>query len=308
VPAKTLIVLVGPTGVGKTDVSLEIAEALNCPIISSDSRQMYREMKIGTALPDETQLSKVKHYFIATKSIHDSYNAGQYELDVLDLLDELFKEQDVVMLVGGSMMYIDAVCEGLDDIPTVSEEVRQQVVDLCEKEGLGAVRELLQKLDPVQYERVDLNNKQRVMHAVEVCLMLNRPYSEILTSSSKHRNFDILKIGVNLPREELYARINLRVDKMMQEGLLSEVRSLYPYKKLNALNTVGYKEIFNYLDGIWSYDYAVQMIKQNSRRYAKRQLTWFNRDTKITWFQPGQLNEMLAFLEEKLRITETGTN
>ncbi len=297
---KTLIVLTGPTGVGKTDCSIRLAEHFSCPIISSDSRQIYKELKIGTAPPDRTQLKRVKHYCIATKSIAESYNAGQYEHDVIALLDELFKEHDVVLLVGGSMMYIDAVCKGLDDIPAITPIVRASVKKLYEKEGLEGVSKRLCDLDPKHYQNVDLKNKQRVMHAVEVCLTLGSPYSDILTAKNKKRAFDIIKIGVNLPREILYERINARVDVMVKDGLVEEARSLHPFKDYNSLNTVGYKELFEYFEGKYTLDFALQMIKQNSRRYAKRQLTWFNADKDMEWFAPKQYDEIIDSIKRKL--------
>ena len=297
---KTLIVLVGPTGVGKTDLSLRLAEYFKCPIISSDSRQIYKELKIGTAPPDKAQLARVKHYFIATKSITDSYNAGQYELDVIELLGELFKQQNVVMLVGGSMMYIDAVCKGLDDIPSISPEIRNQVIELYNKDGLEGVQKRLLVLDPKHYQKIDLNNKQRVMHALEVCLTIGKPYSDILKAEDKKRAFDIVKIGVNLPREVLYKRINSRVDTMIVDGLIEEAKALHPFKHYNSLNTVGYKELFDYFDDKCSLDFAIQMIKQNSRRYAKRQLTWFNADKEIAWFSTNQIDEIIDYAKSKL--------
>ncbi len=295
----TLIVLVGPTGVGKTDVSIQLARHFACPIVSADSRQMYRELSIGTAPPSTSQLAQVPHYFIANKSITEPYSAGQYELDVVSLLDELFKQHNVILLVGGSMMYIDAVCKGLDDVPTIAAEVRNRVLLEYEQRGLSGLCETLKELDPKHYQRVDVKNKQRVMHALEVCYALGRPYSDILTERKKQRPFNILKIGVNLPREVLYQRINTRVDQMLEMGLQEEVKGLYAFKDLNALNTVGYKEWFPYFEGNRSFETVAQLIKQNSRRYAKRQLTWFNADKEIAWFLPGQYEEINCYLKEK---------
>lgn len=298
--SKTLIVVVGPTGVGKTELSIQLAQYFDCPIISADSRQIYKELKIGTAPPDAAQLQKVPHYFIGAKSIVEPYSAGQYELDVIDLLDELFKQHSVVLLVGGSMMYIDAVCNGLDNIPTVSAQVRKEVIDLYEKGGLEAVQQKLKQLDPQHYQKVDLKNKQRVMHAVEVSLMLGSPYSQLLKTATKKRTFYSLKIGVNLPRELLYNRINLRVDAMIENGLIEEAKALHPFKHYNSLNTVGYKELFNYFDEKCSLEFAIQMIKQNSRRYAKRQLTWFNADKEIEWFNPNQFEELIDYIKKEI--------
>ena len=299
----TLLVLLGPTGVGKTNISLQLAEYFSCPIVSSDSRQFYRELKIGTAAPTEVQLERVKHYFIGSHSIHDEYNAGQYELDTIQLLDELFKVHPVVMLVGGSMMYIDAVCNGMDDIPTVDAETRrfwqQQFTD-C---GLEFIQTELKRLDPVHYEQVDLLNPKRIIHALEICSMTGKPYSNFRTGQKKERSFETLKIGLNRPRPELYERINLRVDEMMGDGLLQEATQFYQFRHLNTLNTVGYKELYEYMNGTWTLDFAVNMIKQDSRRYAKRQLTWFNRDKEVHWFNPEDEQQIMEFIQHKIIST-----
>lgn len=286
---RTLLVLVGPTGVGKTAVSLALARKFNAPIVSSDSRQIYRELPIGTAAPTAEELAMAPHYFIATHSVTESYSAGQYELDAIRLLEEeLFPKHPVVILSGGSMMYVDAVCKGLDDIPAIDESIRNFWQETYAAKGLSFVQEELLRLDPEHYQRVDLQNYKRVLHALEVCTQTGRPYSELRTGEAKQRSFSILKIGLNRPRTELYERINLRVDQMMEQGLLEEARSVYPFRHLNSLNTVGYKELFEYFDGTWSLGFAVDMIKQNSRRYAKRQLTWFNRDKGIEWHHPDE--------------------
>jgi len=294
---KTLLVILGPTGVGKTNISLRLAEHFGCPIVSSDSRQFYRELKIGTAAPTEAELQRVKHYFIGSHSIFDEYNAGQYEQDAIQLLEELFKENDVVMLVGGSMMYIDAVCNGMDDIPTVDVETREFWQQQFAEKGLEFIQNELKKLDPKHYVQVDIQNPKRILHALEICSMTGKPYSDLRTGERKQRNFNILKIGLNRPRPELYDRINRRVDEMMAEGLLKEAEQFYPHKLLNTLNTVGYKEIYEFIDGNWTLDFAVNMIKQDSRRYAKRQLTWFNRDKEIRWFTPEEEEEILEYVE-----------
>ena len=294
---KTLLVLLGPTGVGKTDISLEIARYYGCPIVSSDSRQFYRELKIGTAAPTEAQLSAVKHYFIGTHSIHDEYSCGQYELDVMKLLSELFVENDVLMLVGGSMMYIDAVCQGMDDIPSVDAETREFWKNEYAAKGLGFIQEELKRLDPTHYNEVDLKNYKRVLHALEICSITGKPFSDIRTGKKKVRPFNIVKVGLNREREELYERINKRVDQMMQEGLLAEAEQFYPFRHLNTLNTVGYKELYEYMDGKWDLDFAVNMIRQDSRRYAKRQLTWFNRDKEIVWFHPDDKEAVFRYLK-----------
>ncbi len=295
-----LLVLLGPTGVGKTNISLRLAEYFDCPIVSSDSRQFYRELKIGTATPTKQQLSRVKHYFIGSHSIFDDYSAGQYELDAIKLLAELFENHKVVLLVGGSMMYIDTICNGIDDIPTVNAEIRKYWLDTFAGKGLYYIQEELKRLDPKHYEEVDLQNHKRVLHALEVCTITGKPFSDIRIGKRKERPFNILKIGLNRSREELYNRINSRVDEMMAEGLLQEAEKFYEHRQLNTLNTVGYKELYEYMDGNWSLEFAVNMIKQDSRRYAKRQLTWFNRDKEINWFHPDNEPEIVEFVHSKL--------
>jgi tRNA dimethylallyltransferase len=297
----TLLVVLGPTGVGKTNISLKLAEHFGCPIISSDSRQFYRELKIGTAAPTEEQLNHAKHYFVGSHSIFDEYSAGQYELDAIKLLDELFEKNTVVMLVGGSMMYIDAVCNGMDDIPEVDTETREFWMQQYAQSGLEFIQNELKRLDPKHYEEVDLQNAKRILHALEICSVAGKPYSELRTGERKERNFNILKIGLNRPRPELYDRINLRVDEMMAEGLLQEAEQFYEFRNLNTLNTVGYKELYEYMDGNWTLDFAVNMIKQDSRRYAKRQLTWFNRDKEIQWFHPDEEDEILSFVDKNTK-------
>lgn len=292
----TLVVLLGPTGVGKTAISMKLAELFACPIVSSDSRQLYRELKIGTAAPSPQQLEQVQHYFIGTHSIFDLYSAGQYELDAIQLLNELFVKHNVVLLVGGSMMYIDSICNGIDDIPTVDPATRQHWLDVYAEKGADFILRELKRLDPVHYEEVDLKNHKRVLHALEICSITGKPFSAIRTGTKKERPFNIIKIGLNRERDELYERINLRVDEMMEEGLLEEASQFYPYKQLNTLNTVGYKELYAYMDGEWTLDFAVNMIRQDSRRYAKKQLSWFNRDKEINWFHPDQEQRIIDFL------------
>ena len=296
----TLLVLLGPTGVGKTNISLRLAEYFSCPIVSSDSRQFYRELKIGTAAPTEQELSKVKHYFIGSHSIFDDYSAGQYELDAIRLFEELFHDHKVLALVGGSMMYIDAICNGIDDIPTVDAVTRQNWLNIYDEKGLYFIQEELKRLDPKHYEEVDLQNHKRVLHALEICTITGKPFSDIRTGKRKERPFNILKIGLNRSREELYDRINNRVDQMMEEGLLQEAEKFYEHRQLNTLNTVGYKELYEFMTGKWSLEFAVNMIKQDSRRYAKRQLTWFNRDKEIHWFHPDNEQEIIDFVHSKL--------
>jgi tRNA dimethylallyltransferase len=296
---KTLIALVGPTGVGKTDLSIEIAKYFNTQIISCDSRQIYREMRIGTAVPTDEQLNQVTHHFIHTHSVHDYFNSWQYEQQALELIDKLHGTTDNVLMTGGSMMYVDAVCKGIDDIPTISIDLRQKLLGIYEKDGLPPIIEKLQKLDPIFYEQVDLNNAKRVLHAVEVCMTAGVPYSSLRKNEHKDRGFRIIKIGLYRDRDELYKRINDRVDYMLASGLESEAKELLPLRHLNALNTVGYKEFFDYLNGKIDYEEAVRLIKRNTRRYAKKQMTWFRGDKDIVWFHPTKVNEVIDFLEQK---------
>ena len=297
----TLLVILGPTGVGKTEISLRIAEHFGCPIVSCDSRQFYRELKIGTAAPTEKQLTRVKHYFIGTHSILDEYNAGQYEKDAIHLLNELFESNKVVMLVGGSMMYIDAICNGLDEIPTINADVRAFWQKQYADNGLEFIQKELKSLDPEHFDHVDIQNPKRILHALEICAMTGATYSNLRTGQRKLRNFSILKIGLNRPRPELYERINARVDEMMADGLLHEAEKFYNYKSINTLNTVGYKELYEYLDGTWTLDFAINMIKQDSRRYAKRQMTWFNRDKEIIWFHPDKLESKMELFDQIIK-------
>lgn len=296
----TLIVLLGPTGVGKTELSLRMAEAFGCDIVSSDSRQIFREMKIGTAAPTEAELQRVRHHFIATQSIFDSYSAGQYEADALALLEQLFLTHPVQMLVGGSMMYIDALCKGMDDIPHVTPALRANLRAEYEEKGLTWLQDSLRKHDPIHFNRVDKQNHQRMLHALEVCIETGKPYSSFCTGQKKKRPFRIVKIGLNRPRAELYERINLRVDEMMNQELLKEAMPLFEHRHLNSLNTVGYKELFRYMSGEWTLERAIEMIKQDSRHYAKRQLTWFNADPEINWFDPREIDKIIQFAQKTI--------
>jgi len=298
--AKTLLVLIGPTGVGKTELSLRLAEKFGSPIISSDSRQLYADLKIGTAAPTPEQLNKVPHHFVGTLKLTDYYSAAQYEAEVLKLLEKLFQSKDVIVMTGGSMMYVDAVCKGIDDIPTVDKETRELLIHRYEAEGLERLCSELKLLDPEYYKIVDLKNPKRVIHALEICYMTGKTYTSFRTRSTRERPFNILKIGLTRDREELYERINRRVDIMMEDGLLEEVKSVYPYKHLNSLNTVGYKELFNYLDGVWDLPFAIEKIKQNSRIYSRKQMTWFKRDNEITWFHPDQEVDIMDYIKKKL--------
>lgn len=296
----TLIVLIGPTGIGKTDLSLNIAEHYNTEIISADSRQLYADLKIGTAAPTPEQLARVKHHFVGTLQLTDYYSAAQYEAEVMKKLDELFKRHNVIVLTGGSMMYVDAVCKGIDDIPTVDEETRKTLMQHYENVGLERLCAELKILDPEYYDIVDKKNPKRVIHALEICYMTGQTYTSFRTSQTKERPFNIIKVGLRREREELYARINKRVDIMIEDGLLEEAKSVYQYKNLNSLNTVGYKEMFKYLDGEWELPFAIEKIKQNSRIYSRKQVTWFKRDTDITWFHPDDTDNIMSFIEERL--------
>ena len=298
---KTLIVITGPTAVGKTALCMDIAKHFDIPIINADSRQIYRELKIGTARPSNKQMSEVKHYFVGTLGMDDYYSASLYEQQVLKLLDELFKTSDYALLSGGSMMYIDAVCNGIDDIPTVDDETRNTLKKRLLMEGLGSLCEELRQRDPEYYEIVDKQNPRRVVHALEICVMTGKPYSSFRKQEKKARPFRIVKIGLTRPREELYKRINRRVDKMMKEGLLEEAQQMYPKRELNALNTVGYKEMFEYMKGKWTLHEAVERIKGNTRRYARKQLTWYKKDEQIRWFHPDDKEKIISYIEQQTK-------
>lgn len=301
----SLILLLGPTGVGKTELSLRIAEHFGSPIISSDSRQLYKDLPIGTAAPTPEQMARVKHYMVGTLSLTDYYSASNFEQEVVALLADLHQTLPHVVMTGGSMMYIDAVCKGIDDIPTVTPEIREEIYRQFENEGLAPILKELKEKDPAHYEEVDRNNFKRVIHAVEICRMTGKPYTLFRTNTKKERPFRILKIGLNRDREELCDRINRRVDQMMEDGLLEEARRVYPFRHLNSLNTVGYKELFNYFDGTWSLDLAVEKIKRNSRVYARKQMTWFKRDTEIRWFHPDEEAAILEHIEESDHFLKT---
>ena len=292
----TLIVITGPTAVGKTQLTLELAQYYGIPVINADSRQIYKELKIGTAAPTEEQMRQAQHYFVGSKSISDYYNASMYEQEVLKLLESLFATSPVQLLSGGSMMYIDAVCNGIDDIPTIREDIRTEMKRRYEKEGLEALCEDLKRLDPEHYESVDRQNYRRVIHALEICYQTGKTYTSFRKQTKKERPFNIIKIGLNRDREELYGRINQRVDDMMAQGLLDEVRAMAPYREVNALNTVGYKELFDYMDGRWPLEEAIERIKGNTRRYARKQLTWYKRDENIRWFHPDQQQDILNYI------------
>jgi tRNA dimethylallyltransferase len=293
---KTLIVITGPTAVGKTSLCLDIAKYFDIPIINADSRQIYQELSIGTARPTEEEMREVRHYFVGTLGLEDYYSASLFEQQVLELLDRLFKKSDYALMAGGSMMYIDAVCDGIDDIPTIDDKTRATMKRRLQEEGLPRLCEELQRLDPEYYEIVDRQNPKRVVHALEICTMTGRTYTSYRKKDRKERPFRIIKIGLNREREELYNRINTRVDQMMQQGLLKEASEMYPRKDLNALNTVGYKELFEYFNGRWSLEEAVERIKGNTRRYARKQLTWYKKDPKIKWFHPNQKQDIINYI------------
>ena len=300
--AKTLIVITGPTAVGKTALCLDIAQYFGIPIINADSRQIYKELKIGTASPTDEQQQLVPHYFVGSLSLNDYYSASLFEQQVLEILDDEFRTHGLALMTGGSMMYIDAVCDGIDDIPTVDDETRETLKKRLADEGLEPLLEELKALDPEYYAIVDRQNPRRVVHGLEICLMTGKTYTSFRKREAgerrKERPFRIVKIGLNRPREELYARINQRVDQMMQDGLLEEAKRLYPMRQMNALNTVGYKELFDYLDGRWSLEEAVERIKGNTRRYARKQLTWYKKDESIRWFHPDQEKEIIDLISQ----------
>ena len=305
---KTLLLILGPTGVGKTELSLRVAEHLGCPIVSCDSRQVFREIPIGTAAPTAAEQARVKHYFIGTRSITEDYNAGQYERDAIALLDDLFKQHDVVVMTGGSMLYADAVCKGLDDLPSVPFSIRASVKREYETRGLSWLQSEVQRLDPVYWNEVDRQNPARLAHCVELSLTTGKPYSSLLTkvsgirSQESGRSFRIVKIGLERPRAELYARIGERVSQMIADGLLDEAKRVYPQRRLTSLQTVGYKELFAYFDGEYDLNRAIELIQQNTRHYAKRQMTWFRRDEEIHWLNAkDEYEKNIDIIDDLLR-------
>ncbi len=296
-----LVVLIGPTAVGKTETSFAIASHFGCPIISADSRQMYKGMQIGTAMPTQEELARHKHYFVGQLTPGDYYSAARYEEEVLALLEKEFHHHPTMLLSGGSMMYIDAVCKGIDDIPTVDEETRLTIIAKYEKEGLESLAAELRLLDPAYYAEADIKNPKRVMHALEICYMTGKPYSTYRKQTKKERPFNIIKIGLRREREELYERINKRVEIMIEQGLVEEVKKFLHLKEHNSLNTVGYKEIFKYLDGEWSLDFAIEKIKQNTRIYSRKQVTWYRKDEEITWFHPSDTTAIISYIEKSIK-------
>lgn len=294
---KRLVVIVGPTGCGKTALSIRLAEHFRAPIISTDSRQFYRGLPIGTAQPTAEELARAEHHFIASHELTDEINCGRYEVMALERLEELFRKHDTVVAVGGSGLYVRALCEGMDDLPEADEHLRADLMQRLEKEGVASLAEQLKTLDPTYYEVVDRQNPSRVMRALEVCLQTGVPYSSLRTGRRRERPFTIIKIGIDLPREELYGRIDRRVELMMEEGLEAEARAVYPHRALNSLQTVGYKELFAHFDGAITKEEAVALIQRNSRRYAKRQLTWFRRDAEVAWYRPDDDEAMIRHIE-----------
>ena len=285
--AKTLIVITGPTGVGKTGKAIELAQSLGTEIVSADSRQLYRDIPIGTAAPTAEELAMVKHHFVGILGLEEYYSAAQFEVDALEVIKRIFAERDYAVMCGGSMLYVDAICRGIDDIPTISDEVRSRVAEMVANCSPEELCETLRNLDPAYHAIVDLNNTKRVAHAIEICLQAGVPYSTLRTGKAKPRDFEIVKIALNLPREELFDRINRRVDAMVEQGLEEEARRVYPLRHLNSLNTVGFKEMFAYFDGTMERGVAIERIKKNTRVYAKKQLTWFQRDTTVRWLHPS---------------------
>ncbi|MDD2380397.1 MAG: tRNA (adenosine(37)-N6)-dimethylallyltransferase MiaA [Mariniphaga sp.] len=299
--AKNLIIVTGPTAIGKTGAAIQLATHFQTEIVSADSRQIYRELSIGTAVPSAKELAKVKHHFIHTHSIFDTYNASRYESEALQLLEQLFQKYETVVMTGGSMLYLDAVCYGIDAMPDVDVELRQILKGRLEKEGIESLRMQLKRLDPAYYSKADLKNPARILHALEICLQTGKPYSSFLSSKPQKRPFSILKTGLTCDRSDIHNRINQRVDQMLQTGLEEEALRHYPFQHLNALNTVGYQEFFNFFGGIISKDEAIRLIKRNTRRYARKQLTWFRKDKELTWFHPQDIIQLIHFIEQNIK-------
>lgn len=297
---KYLVIILGPTGVGKTSMAIQVAKHFETEIISADSRQIYKETRIGTAVPSEKELNEVVHHQIATKSVKDYYNASMFEQEVLEIAEQLFKEYNIIVMVGGSGLYIDAVCKGIDELPDVDLELRNELTKELNENGIESIRAKLKKIDPEYYEKVDLRNPKRILKALEISIMTGKPYSSQLTNPKKERPFKTIKIGLNMDREKLYERINKRVDVMVNKGLEKEARDLYPLREWNALNTVGYKEFFDCFENHHSKNEAIELVKRNTRRYARRQLTWFRRDGEIKWFEPDEPDAVIREIENNI--------
>lgn len=298
---KTLIIILGPTASGKTEIAIKVAKHFKSEIISADSRQFYKEISIGTAAPDESQLKSIKHHFIGELSIKDEYNVSRFEHDVLELLREKFRILDTMVMVGGSGLYIDAVCNGIDELPDPDINLRSELELLYRNKGLHALCEKLERLDPAYFQQVDKNNSKRLIRAIEVCIQTGKTYSGLRKNKATKRDFSIIKIGLDIPRDELNKRINLRADEMINKGWLEEAKTVYPFRNNNALNTLGYKELFKYFDGDWDLETAIEKIKTNTRRYAKRQMTWFRKDDFINWFKPEQLSDIIALIKSEIK-------
>jgi tRNA dimethylallyltransferase len=297
---KTLIIILGPTSIGKTALSIQVAKYFKTEIISADSRQIYKELHIGTAIPNSQELHTVKHNLIQNHSIHDYYNASHFEAESLKLIKNLFSKKDCIVMTGGSMLYIDVVCHGIDELPPIDHEIRKNILERFKIEGIDSLRMELKRIDPEYYQKVDLKNHKRIMHALEIYYMTGNKYSSYRINTKKVREFDILKIGLNTDREKLHERINKRVDDMIKQGLVEEAKSVYSYKNLNSLNTVGYKELFDYFDNKITLEEAIELIKRNTRRYARRQLTWFNGDSEINWFNINETEKIIPFIKERI--------
>lgn len=301
---KILLIVTGPTGIGKTKIGIELANHFKTEIISADSRQIFRELSIGTAVPSKKELNSARHHFIHTHSVTENYNASIYETEAINLLEKLFQNNDIVLMVGGSMLYIDAVCNGIDIMPDVDPEIRNELKNRYEQEGLESLRLQLKKLDPDYYNQVDLKNQNRIIHALEICITTGKPYSSFRSNRKKSRPFNVIKIGLDCNRAELHARINTRVDKMIEAGLEKEAKNVYHLKQLTSLNTVGYREFFDYFDGLISKEKAIELIKRNSRRYARKQLTWYRNDPEMNWFQPDDIKKIINFIENRIKNGE----
>jgi tRNA dimethylallyltransferase len=294
-----LIVLCGPTGIGKTRIAIEVAKRLDCEIISADSRQFFKEMKIGTAVPSDGELFAVRHHFIHSHSIHHPYNASKFEEEVIQFLDDYFSKKSIIILAGGSGLYIDAVCKGIDDLPSTNPEIREKWAENYRTKGLEFIQAKVAGIDPEYYRKADFNNPKRLLKAIEVFEMTGMPYSGFLKHEPKQRNFKVVKIGLDTERKQLYEQINRRVDSMIRNGLIEEVRALYPFRQLTPLNTVGYRELFAHFDGVISLEEAIEQIKNHSRAYARRQLTWFRRDKDIMWFEPGEVDGIIKYINDR---------